>query len=117
MTLRGGFSPSSGLMCEIVNSVGQGNFTFFRKSQRISETSGCVQIKTTIFGTNEQSSYVFTPWLQQPVLLLSCSLKLSLTSEHTILICQNPIKEFKVFSLTHYKLIVSKMFSFIEAHY
>ena len=72
----GGFSPSSGLMCEIVNSVGQRNFTFFRKRQRISETSGSVQIKTTIFGTNEQSSYVFTPWLQQTVLLLSCSLKL-----------------------------------------
>ena len=39
----GGFSPSSGLMCEIVNSVGQRNFTFFRKRQRISETSGSVQ--------------------------------------------------------------------------
>lgn len=64
MTLRGGFSPSSGLMCEIVNSVDQGNFTFFRKSQRISETSGCVQIKTTIFGTNEQSSYFSTPWFK-----------------------------------------------------
>ena len=55
MTLRGGFSPSSGLMCEIVNSVDQGNFTFFRKSQRISENSGCVQIKTTIFGMSNQA--------------------------------------------------------------
>ena len=26
MVARGGLSPSSGLMCEIVNSVGQGNF-------------------------------------------------------------------------------------------
>ena len=31
MVARGGLSPSSGLMCEIVNSVGQGNFTFVRK--------------------------------------------------------------------------------------
>ena len=51
----GGFSPSSGLMCEIVNSVGQRNFTFFRKRQRTSETSGCVQIKTTIFGTKNSN--------------------------------------------------------------
>ena len=28
---RGGLSPSSGLMCEIVNSVGQGNLTFVGK--------------------------------------------------------------------------------------
>ena len=33
--MRGGLSPSSGLMCEIVNSVGQRNFTFVRKK------SGC----------------------------------------------------------------------------
>ena len=45
MAVRGGLSPSSSLMCEIVNSVGQGNFTFVRKkseeSQGISEISGC----------------------------------------------------------------------------
>ena len=39
--MRGGLSPSSGLMCVIVNSVGQGNFTFAGKSQGISETPGC----------------------------------------------------------------------------
>ena len=43
--MRGGLTPSSGLMCEVVNSVGQGNFTFVRKKsgtrQGISETSGC----------------------------------------------------------------------------
>ena len=44
--MRGGLSPSSGLMmCEIVNSFGQRNFTFVRKksrkSQGILETSGC----------------------------------------------------------------------------
>ena len=45
MAVRGGFGPSSSLMCEIVNSVGQGNFTFVRKkseeSRGILETSGC----------------------------------------------------------------------------
>ena len=44
--MRGGLSPSSGLMmCEIVNSFGQRNFTFVRKksrkSQGILEPSGC----------------------------------------------------------------------------
>ena len=38
-------SPLSGLICEVVNSVGQGNFTFFRKKsgkiQKISEISRC----------------------------------------------------------------------------
>ena len=29
--LRGALGPLSGLICEIVNSVGQGNFTFVRK--------------------------------------------------------------------------------------
>ena len=28
-----GLSPLSGLICEIVNSAGQGNFTFVKKSQ------------------------------------------------------------------------------------
>ena len=33
-----GLSPSSGIICEIVNSVGQGNFTFSVKSQgKVSE--------------------------------------------------------------------------------
>ena len=53
MTVRGGWRPLSGLICEIVNSVGQGNFTFVReklvreilhlsgKSQGISNTYGC----------------------------------------------------------------------------
>ena len=41
MAVRGGLSPSSGLMCEIVHSVGQGNFTLSGKSQGISETPGC----------------------------------------------------------------------------
>ena len=27
-------SPLSGLICEIVNSVGQGNFTFFKELQK-----------------------------------------------------------------------------------
>ena len=31
MTGRGAMSPLSGLICEIANSVGQGNFTFVRK--------------------------------------------------------------------------------------
>ena len=34
----GGWRPLSGLICEIVNSVGQGNFTF---CQGISKTYGC----------------------------------------------------------------------------
>ena len=42
MAVRGGWRPLSGLICEIVNSVGQGNFTFVReksgKSQGISNT-------------------------------------------------------------------------------
>lgn len=45
MAERVALSPLSGLICEIVNSVGQGNFTVVRKkagkSQGISETSGC----------------------------------------------------------------------------
>ena len=45
MAVRGGWRPLSGLICEIVNSVGQGNFTFVReksgKSQGISNTYGC----------------------------------------------------------------------------
>ena len=44
MAVRGAVNPLSGLICEIVNSVGQGNFTFVRKKsgkiQGISETSG-----------------------------------------------------------------------------
>ena len=43
-----GLSPLSGLICEIVNSVGQGNFTFVKKksgrSQGTSETSGWGQL-------------------------------------------------------------------------
>ena len=31
MAVRGGWRPLSGLICEIVNSVGQGNFTFVRE--------------------------------------------------------------------------------------
>ena len=45
MAERVALSPLSELICEIVNSVGQGNFTVVRKkagkSQGISETSGC----------------------------------------------------------------------------
>ena len=45
MAVRGAVGPLSGLICEIVNSVGQGNFTFVRKkagkNHGISETSGC----------------------------------------------------------------------------
>ena len=45
MAVRVGWRPLSGLICEIVNSVGQGNFTFVReksgKSQGISNTYGC----------------------------------------------------------------------------
>ena len=29
--MRGGLNPLSGLICEIVNSAGQGEFTFVRK--------------------------------------------------------------------------------------
>ena len=31
MAVWGALSPLSGLICEIVNSIGQGNFTFIRK--------------------------------------------------------------------------------------
>ena len=31
IAVRGGWRPLSGLICEIVNSVGQGNFTFVRE--------------------------------------------------------------------------------------
>ena len=45
MAVRGGLTPSSSLICEIVNSVGQGNFTFVRKKSEeslgISAISGC----------------------------------------------------------------------------
>ena len=45
MAVRGGWRPLSGLICEIVNSVRQGNFTFVGeksgKSQGISNTYGC----------------------------------------------------------------------------
>ena len=45
MAVRGGWRPLSGIICEIVNLVGQGNFTFVReksgKSQGISNTYGC----------------------------------------------------------------------------
>ena len=33
MTGRGAMSPVSGLICEISNSVGQGNFAFVRKEK------------------------------------------------------------------------------------
>ena len=56
MAVRGGWRPLSGLICEIVNSVGQGNFTFVReksgKSQGISNTYGCgnhVLFSVTLF--------------------------------------------------------------------
>ena len=32
MAVRGGLSPLSGLICKIANSVGEGNFTFVRKT-------------------------------------------------------------------------------------
>jgi len=45
MAVRGGWRPLSGLICEIVNSVCQGNFTFVweksGKIQGISNTYGC----------------------------------------------------------------------------
>ena len=42
MAARGGWRPLSGLICEIVNSVGQGNFLHLSgKSQGISNTYGC----------------------------------------------------------------------------
>lgn len=31
MAVRGALSPLSGIICEIVNSLGQGHFTSFRK--------------------------------------------------------------------------------------
>ena len=36
MAVRGGWRPLSGLICEIVNSVGQGNFTFVREILHLS---------------------------------------------------------------------------------
>ena len=45
MAVRGGWRPLSGLICEIVNSVGQGNFTFVR------EKSGKSQGKVREFQT------------------------------------------------------------------
>ena len=45
MAVRGALGPLLGLICEIVNSVGQGNFRFVRKksgkNHGISKTSGC----------------------------------------------------------------------------
>ena len=45
MAVRGALGPLLGLICEIVNSVGQGNFAFVRKKSGkkhgISETCGC----------------------------------------------------------------------------
>ena len=45
MAVRRGWRPLSGLICEIVNSVGQGNFTFVR------EKSGKSQGKVREFQT------------------------------------------------------------------
>ena len=45
IAVRGALGPLLGLICEIVNSVGQGNLTFVRKktgkNHGISGTSGC----------------------------------------------------------------------------
>ena len=41
MAVRGGWRPLSGLICEIVNAVGQGNLHLSGKSQVISKTHGC----------------------------------------------------------------------------
>ena len=38
MAVRGGWRPLSALMCEIVNSVGQGNFPFVREKSGILKT-------------------------------------------------------------------------------
>ena len=55
MAVRGGWRPLSGLICEIVNSVGQGNFTFVR------EKSGKSQGKV-----REKSGNFKHLWLWQP---------------------------------------------------
>ena len=61
MAARGGWRPLSGLICEIVNSVGQGNFTFVREksgiSQGISNSYGCGNHDTT--KCNFRQSQVF----------------------------------------------------------
>ena len=74
MAVRGGWRPLSGLICEIVNSVGQGNFTFVReksgKSQGISNTYGCgnhamtparAQTQTTQSGVERTNHEATTP--------------------------------------------------------
>ena len=62
-----GLSPLSGLICEIVNSAGQGNFTFVKKksgrSQGTSETSG--------WGNHAFLLYRISNFL--PFLIFSCS--------------------------------------------
>ena len=44
MAVRGGFSPSSGLMCEIVNSVSQGKFREFQKPVVVATMIYCFRL-------------------------------------------------------------------------
>lgn len=44
MAVRGGWRSLSGLVREIVRSIGQGNFTFVRECQEISKISSSVVI-------------------------------------------------------------------------
>ena len=47
--MRGGLSPSSGLMCEIVNSVGQGKLPFSGTSQgKVREFQKSLAVATMI---------------------------------------------------------------------
>ena len=64
MAVRGGWRPLSGLICEIVNSVGQGNFTFVReksgKSQGISNTYGCGNHENIMWSERRYLKLIFT---------------------------------------------------------
>ena len=48
MAVRGDWRPLSGLICEIVNSVGQGNFTFVRGNVREFQTPMAVATMSTV---------------------------------------------------------------------
>ena len=57
--LRGALGPLSGLICEIVNSVGQGNFTFVRKR---SGNFRNLWLRQTRFRPQSGLKNVLDPW-------------------------------------------------------
>ena len=70
MAVREELSPLSGLICEIVNPVGQGNVIFVRKNC-ISETTGCGNHELYVPSLNFKYGCFMSPSVFNPLL---CSL-------------------------------------------